>query len=235
MASSTITEQVESHSLPLANIQQLITTPQRITRSTLTRVNDMESSIECLPGTDPADKCNNLVARKLINIRETELNGTGVLPLSHDHVVEFLNGFQSTPQDDKYLENEAYSKPFPSLKLKNSKVEQIYNFLGIYISSNHDLGKMIYTLSKDMKKLSIQQFDEALADLIFNFQSYLNTYISHLQCVKLDVRKIEGLFNTCCSPDMEAYDKRIVCKTILTTIYNSSDGAQCTALCWFCE
>ena len=50
MASSTITKQVESLSLSLANIQQLIT------RSTLTRVNNMESSIECLPGTDPADK-----------------------------------------------------------------------------------------------------------------------------------------------------------------------------------
>ena len=131
MASLTITEQVESLSCPLANIQQLITTPQCITRSTLTRVNDVESSIECLPGTDLADKCNKLVARKLINVREAELNGTGVLLLSHDHVFEFLNGFQSTPQDDKYLENEAYTKPFPSLKIKNSKGKQIYNFLGI--------------------------------------------------------------------------------------------------------
>ena len=64
----------------------------------LTRVNDTESSIECLPNTDPADKGNDLVARKLINIREAELNSTGILPLSHDHVVEFLNGFQSSPQ-----------------------------------------------------------------------------------------------------------------------------------------
>ena len=102
MACSTITEEVESLSLPLANIEQLVQSPQRITRSTLTRVNDMQSSTECLPGTDPADKCNDLVARKLINAREAELNGTGVLPLSHDHVVEFLNGFQSTPQHDKY-------------------------------------------------------------------------------------------------------------------------------------
>ena len=63
MASSTITQQVENISLPLANIQQLITTPQCITRSTLTRVNDTESSIECLPNSDLADKCNDLVAR----------------------------------------------------------------------------------------------------------------------------------------------------------------------------
>ena len=63
MAASTITQQGENISLPLANIQQLITTPQRITRSTLTRVNYTESSIECLPNTDPADKCNDPVAR----------------------------------------------------------------------------------------------------------------------------------------------------------------------------
>ena len=124
MASSTVIKQVESLSLPLANIQQLVQSPQHITRSTLTRVNDMESSIECLPGIDPADKCNDLVARKLINAREAELNGTGLLLLFHDHVIEFLNGFQSTPQDDKYLENEAYTKPITSLKVKIVKASK---------------------------------------------------------------------------------------------------------------
>ena len=103
MASATLTEQVESISLPLTNIQQLIQSPQRITRSTLTRVDDMQSSIECLPGVDPIDKCNDLVARKLINVREAELNGIGGLPLSTEHVVELLNGFQSTFQDEKTL------------------------------------------------------------------------------------------------------------------------------------
>ena len=105
MAASTITQQIENISLPLANIQQLITTPQRITRSTLTRVNDTESSIECLTNTDPADKFNDLVARKMINIREAELHSFGVLPLSNNHIIEFLNGFRSTPQDEKFSEN----------------------------------------------------------------------------------------------------------------------------------
>ena len=115
MATSTITEQVENKSL--ANIQQLISTPQRITRSTLTKVNDMESSIEGLPGTDTADKWNDLFARKLINIRESNLNETGVLHIPNDHIVEFFNGFQPNPAEDKFLETECYSKPFPSLKL----------------------------------------------------------------------------------------------------------------------
>ena len=173
---------------------------------------DMQNSIECLPGTDPADKCNDLVARKWINAREAELNGIGVLPLSTEHFVELLNGFQSTPQDEKYLENEAYTKPFPFIKVKNSKGEQIYNFLGNHISSNHDLGKMIYALSKDMKKLSIQQFDEALADLILELQNYLTAYLFHFQYFKLDIRKLKDLFSLCCITEMEAFDKKYFAK-----------------------
>ena len=69
---ATITEQIQNNSL--TNIQQLISTPKRITRSSLTQVNDNESFIESLPNTDLANKCNDLVARKLINIRESNLN-----------------------------------------------------------------------------------------------------------------------------------------------------------------
>ena len=127
MATSTITEQVQSNSL--ANIQQLISTSQGITRRTLTKINDMKSSIEALPDTDPADKCTDLVARKLINIREYNLNETGVLPLHNDNIVEFLNGFKPTPQDNKFLETEGFRKLFPSFKLKSSKGEQFFHFL----------------------------------------------------------------------------------------------------------
>ena len=131
MATSTITEQVEENSL--TSIQQLISTPMRITRSYLTQVNDNVSFIEGLPNTDLADKCNDLVARKLINIRESNLNETGVLSLPNDHIVEFHNGFKPTPADDKFIETECYSKPFPSLTLKGSKEKLIFNFLGTYI------------------------------------------------------------------------------------------------------
>ena len=62
MAASTNTQEVENISLPLPHIQQLITTPQHLTRSTLTRIDDTQNSIKCLHNTDPADKCNDLVA-----------------------------------------------------------------------------------------------------------------------------------------------------------------------------
>ena len=79
---------------------------------------------------------------------------------------------------------------------------------------------MIYTLFKDMKKLRIQQFNEALADLIFNCQNYLNAFISHLQYFKLDIRKIKDLFSMIISAEMETFDTKILCKTTFTTIYN---------------
>ena len=96
MATSTITEQIENNSL--TSIQQIISTPKHITRSSLTHVNDNESFIEGLPNTDVADKCNDLVARKLINIRESDLNGTGVLPILKTRLLSFLTVLNLPPQ-----------------------------------------------------------------------------------------------------------------------------------------
>ena len=124
------------------------------------------------------------------------------------------------PADEKLIEVEGYIKPFPSLRLKGSKSELIFKFLGTYISSNHDIGKLIYTLSKDLKKLTIQQFDEALADLIFSFQNYLNSSISYSLQHKLDIRKVKDLFTLIIPPDRETFDTRILWKTVFSTIYN---------------
>ena len=93
-------------------------------------------------------------------------------------------------------------------------------FLGTYISSNHDIGKLLHTLSKDLKKLSVQQFDDALANFVYDFQIYLTSYISYSQFFKLDIRKIKDLFSMIISPIMETFDTRILCKTIFSTIFN---------------
>ena len=121
MAASTITQEVENISLPLPHIQQLITTLQCIDRSTLTRITDTENSIECLPNTDPADKSNDLVARKLINVREAELHSSGVLPLPNDLIVEFLKDFNLPLQMINSWKMKPILSHFPPLNLKTVK------------------------------------------------------------------------------------------------------------------
>ena len=83
------------------------------------------------------------MAKNLINIRESDLNEIGVFPVPNDQIIDFLKGFKPTPADEKFIEAEGYIKPFPYLKLKGSKGKLIFKFLGIYISSNHDLGNII--------------------------------------------------------------------------------------------
>ena len=90
----------------------------------------------------------------------------------------------------------------------------------MYISSNHDIGKLIYTRSKDFKKLSVQQFDGTLANFVYDLQMYLTSYISYPQLFKLDIRKIKDLFSMIISQEMETFDTRILLKTIFSTIFN---------------
>ena len=71
MATKVVTEQIE-------DIQQLISTQRRITRSALTQVHENGNFIENLPNTDLAKKCNCLIAKRLINIRESDLNKVNV-------------------------------------------------------------------------------------------------------------------------------------------------------------
>ena len=63
MATQVVTKQIEDNSL--TNIQQLISTPRRITRSSLTKVHENGNFSEDLPNTDLAKKCNDLIAKKL--------------------------------------------------------------------------------------------------------------------------------------------------------------------------
>ena len=142
MATQVVTEQIE-------DIQQLVRTPRRITRSALAQAHEDGNFIEELPNTDLAEKCNDIIAKKLINIREAHLKEANILPVSKEFMTKFLNNFTPTSGDEKLIEAEGRSKPFPVLKLKNSKGELIFKFLGTYSSSNHDFGKLIYTLSKD--------------------------------------------------------------------------------------
>ena len=143
MATQVVTEQIK-------DIQQLISTPRRITRSSLAQVHENGKFIDDLPNTDSAEKCNNLIAKKLINIRESHLNEARILPISNEFIIKFLNNFKPTSADEKLIEAEGHIKPFLALKLKGSKGELIFRCLGTYISSNHDIGKLLYTLFKDL-------------------------------------------------------------------------------------
>ena len=116
MATQVVTEQIK-------DIQQLVRTPRRLTRSSLVHAHENGNFIEDLPNTDLAEKCNDLIAKKLINIREAHLNEANILPVSNEFITEFLKYFTPTSADEKLIEAKGHIKPFPALKLKGSKGE----------------------------------------------------------------------------------------------------------------
>ena len=118
MATQVVTEQIK-------DIQQLVRTPRHLTRSSLVHAHENGNFIEDLPNTDLAKKCNDLIAKKLINIREAHLNEANILPVPNEFMTKFFNNFNPTSTDEKLIEAEGHTKPFPALKLKGSKGEMI--------------------------------------------------------------------------------------------------------------
>ena len=102
------------------------------------------------------------------------------------------------------IKAESHIKPFPALKLKNK--ELIFKFLNMYISSHHKFGKLIFTLLKEFKNMTVQEFDKLLASLVYDFQMYLTSYISYQQIFKIDIRKLKDLFKHINSQEMEIFD-----------------------------
>ena len=58
MATQVLTEQIK-------DIQQIVRTPRRITRSALAKAHENGNFIEDLPNTDLAEKCNDFIAKKI--------------------------------------------------------------------------------------------------------------------------------------------------------------------------
>ena len=115
------------------------------TRSTLTRSNEDGVFIEGLPDVDSSEKCDDFIAKKLINIQEANLSEANILPINNEFIADFSNNFNPTAKDEKMIEAETH-KPFPAPKLKNK--ELIYKYFNMYISSHHEYDKLIFTLSK---------------------------------------------------------------------------------------
>ena len=74
---TTLMEQIE-------DMQQITSTPRRITRSTLTRSNGNGVFIEGLLDVDLSEKCDDFIAKKLINIQEANLREASILPVSNE-------------------------------------------------------------------------------------------------------------------------------------------------------
>ena len=68
--------------------------------------------------------------------------------------------------------------------------------------------------------MCVQQFDSALANLVYDFQMYLTSYISYHQLFKTDIRIFKDLFRMLISPEMEAFNTHILIKTTFPTIFN---------------
>ena len=117
---ATVTQQIE-------DMQQITNTPRRITRSTLTRSNRNDVFIEGLPDVDLSEKCDDFITKKLINIQEANLREASILPVSKNFLIDFANNFKPSAKDEKTLEAETHTRPFPTIKLKSKAV--ILNFL----------------------------------------------------------------------------------------------------------
>ena len=106
----------------IKDMQQTMSTPRRITRSTLARSNEDGIFIESLPDVDLSEKCNDFIAMKLIMIQEAKLSEAKILHISKKFLADFSNNFTPTVKDEKTKEAEIHSKPFPALKLKNKEL-----------------------------------------------------------------------------------------------------------------
>ena len=73
---ATLTEQIE-------NTQQLIDSPRRVTRATLTRANGNDVFIEGLMDVNLDEKCDDLIVIKIINIQEANLHEASILPVTN--------------------------------------------------------------------------------------------------------------------------------------------------------
>ena len=71
---ATLTEQIE-------NTEQLIDSPRRVTRATLTQANGNVLFIEGLTDVNLDDKCDDNTAIKMINIQEAKLCEANILPV----------------------------------------------------------------------------------------------------------------------------------------------------------
>ena len=100
----------------------------------------------------------------MINIEEAKLCEANILPINNVFLTDFANEFTPSAKDNKALEAETHSKPFPTIKLKSKEV--IIKFFDMFFSSHHEYGKLILTLSKEFKNMTIREFDKQLASLI---------------------------------------------------------------------
>ena len=66
-----------------------------------------------------SEKCDDFIAKKLINIQEENLYEASILPVSNNFLLDFSNNFTPGAKDEKALEAETYLKPFPMIKLKS--------------------------------------------------------------------------------------------------------------------
>ena len=77
-----LTEQIE-------DMQQIMRTPRRITRNALARSNEGGVFIEGLLDVDLSEKCDDFIAKKLINIQEAHLNEANILPVNNKFIADF--------------------------------------------------------------------------------------------------------------------------------------------------
>ena len=142
-----------------------------------------------------------------------------ILPVNDKFKLDFANEYIPSPKDSKALEAETLSKPFPMIKLKNKEI--IVKFLDMFFSSQHEFGKLILTLSKDFKNMSIKEFDKQLAIIIHELQVYISSYISYKKIFKVNVTLVKELFEHINSKDMELFSNNILIKTTFTTFFIS--------------
>ena len=77
-----LTEQIK-------NIQEIVRTPTQITRSALAQAHENGNFIKDLPNIDLAEKNEDFIAKKLINIKEAHLNEANILPVSNEFMTDF--------------------------------------------------------------------------------------------------------------------------------------------------
>ena len=90
----------------------------------------------------------------------------------------------------------------------------------MYISSHHEYGKLIFTLSKVFKNMSVKELDKVLASLVHDLQVYITSYISYQQISKIDIKKVKDLIRHISSQEMELFSTSILIKTTFTTFFN---------------
>ena len=117
---------------------------------------------------------DNEMAIQILERKTEEFGLRGIVPLPQNLKLEVINDVQLSNDQKNDLAN--MPKPFPNIELPDSK-ENIFYFMGEFISEYHLFGKQIKAIKENMDKITPKRFEDQI-NLVG--EDITNTVMHHL-------------------------------------------------------